>query len=217
MNMDHMKSCRSKISEHVQNHETVMNIYDKFSDDLMNAPFSNESKERILNAAVWASDAHKKQKRKDKMATPYIVHPLDVANRLIDPGKCCDENIVIGALLHDTVEDTEVTIEDVDREFGSVVSGYVSEVTDDKSLAKEERKRLQVEHAPHKSTGAAQIKLADKSSNTSDLLASPPPDWSPERVNAYFEWAKQVVDALPDANPNLKAVFMDQYSAFTKK
>jgi len=83
----------------------------------------------------------------------------------------------------------------------------VLEVTDDKSLPKQERKRLQIVNAPNKTVRAQVIKLADKISNLRAILASPPSDWSVERQRQYFEWARQVVDALSAPNPGLKLEF----------
>ena len=131
-----------------------------------------------------------------------------VAGTLREP----DTNLVIAALLHDTVEDVGVTREDLVREFGDDVAALVMEVTDDKSLPKQERKRLQVLHAPRKSVRAQVIKLSDKISNLRSMLDSPPADWSLRRRLEYFEWAKQVVDALSSPDAGLKAEFDRLYS-----
>jgi guanosine-3',5'-bis(diphosphate) 3'-pyrophosphohydrolase len=110
----------------------------------------------------------------------------------------------MGALLHDTVEDTQTTFGEIETFFGSTVCSYVREVTDDKSLSKQMRKQLQIEHAPHKSLGAASIKLGDKLFNLKSLLTNTPVGWEKERIDGYFTWAKSVVDALPPANASLK-------------
>jgi guanosine-3',5'-bis(diphosphate) 3'-pyrophosphohydrolase len=122
-----------------------------------------------------------------------------------------DTNLVMAALLHDTVEDVGVTKEELAEVFGSDVANLVLEVTDDKSLPKQERKRLQIVNAPHKSVRAQVIKLADKISNLRAVLASPPTDWSVQRQREYFEWAKQVVDALSAPSQSLKAEFERLY------
>ena len=114
---------------------------------------------------------------------------------------------MIAALLHDVIEDAGVTKAELVERFGSDVADLVSEVTDDKSLPKAERKRLQVENAPYKSVRAQQIKLADKISNLRAILASPPADWNFQRKKEYFEWAKRVVDGLTAPNPVLEAEF----------
>jgi guanosine-3',5'-bis(diphosphate) 3'-pyrophosphohydrolase len=130
-----------------------------------------------------------------------------VSSALAEP----DTNLVIAALLHDTVEDAEVTKEELAETFGSDVADLVMEVTDDKSLPQAERKRLQILTAPKKSVRAQVIKLADKISNLRGILASPPADWDIVRKREYFEWAKQVVDGLSAPNEMLKAEFERLY------
>jgi guanosine-3',5'-bis(diphosphate) 3'-pyrophosphohydrolase len=118
-----------------------------------------------------------------------------------------DTELVIAALLHDVVEDTNVTQEELTERFGADVASLVAEVTDDKSLPKEERKRLQVLHAPKVSVRAQVIKVADKISNLHALRNSPPVDWTEARKAEYFEWARQVVNGLTAPNPALSAEF----------
>jgi guanosine-3',5'-bis(diphosphate) 3'-pyrophosphohydrolase len=166
---------------------------------------------RLLKAACFAAEKHRLQKRKDIDSSPYINHPLALAHILSAEGKVHDEEVLIAALLHDTVEDTETTLAELEEEFGSRVAGIVAEVTDDKSLPKPERKRLQVEKAPLKSDAAKLVKLADKISNLRDIAGSPPADWSAERREEYFHWAKQVVDRLRGANAWLEAAFDEAY------
>ena len=120
-----------------------------------------ESLPKILNAASFAAKKHRDQKRKGGDSEPYINHPIEVANLLTNVGKVDDTDMIVAALLHDTVEDTDATFEEIEAMFGKVVTDYVRELTDDKSLPQAERKRLQIDHAPHLSTGAKQIKLAD--------------------------------------------------------
>jgi guanosine-3',5'-bis(diphosphate) 3'-pyrophosphohydrolase len=121
---------------------------------------------------------------------------------------------VMAALLHDTIEDTSVTAAELREQFGEDVAALVLEMTDDKSLAKAERKRLQIEHAPKMSARAQTIKLADKISNLRSILYSPPADWDYQRKKEYFEWAKRVVDALSAPNPILRAEFERTYRRF---
>jgi hypothetical protein len=172
---------------------------------------------QILKGVQFAALKHQYQTRKDPQQTPYIIHPIGVANHLLMVGKVRDPDILIGALLHDTVEDTETTFEEIQLAFGSRVEGFVREVTDDKSLPKEERKALQILHAPDKSAGAAQIKLGDKFYNLSDLLQSPPPDWDDERIGAYFDWAEKVVRALPWVNAPLFEAVEEKIREFQTK
>lgn len=165
----------------------------------------------LLKAATFAADKHRMQRRKDAEASPYINHPLALANILCSEGQVTDTNVLVAALLHDTVEDTQTTLEELERAFGPAVSSIVSEVTDDKSLPKDERKRLQVMMAASKSDPAKLVKLADKISNLRDLAATPPADWPAERREAYFQWAHEVVHGLRGVNSALEAAFDHAY------
>lgn len=162
---------------------------------------------KLLQAASFSARKHRYQKRKGDDDEPYINHPLEVANLLANVGKVADYDILIAAVLHDTVEDTETTAEELTELFGAKVSGYVLEVTDDKSLPKPERKQKQVEHAPHLSTGAKQIKLADKISNITDVTDNPPAGWSQERKIEYVNWGERVVAGLRGVNADLEDYF----------
>lgn len=164
----------------------------------------------LLDAAQYAADRHRDQRRKDAESTPYINHPLDVAALLAQHG-IDDTQVLAAAILHDTVEDTETSIEELEARFGNRIAGIVGEVTDDKSLAKAERKRLQVEHAPHKSRAAKLVKIADKTSNLRDIVAGPP-DWPVERKRDYFDWGKQVVDGMRGVHAELEAAFDAAYA-----
>lgn len=141
----------------------------------------------FVKAVAFAADKHRNQRRKDAEASPYINHPIALANVLANEGGVDDVTVLCAAVLHDTIEDTEKTPEELQAIFGPEV---VMEVTDDKSLEKSLRKQRQVEHAPHISKEAKLVKLADKISNLRDIIASPPADWSAERKQAYFEWPK---------------------------
>lgn len=159
---------------------------------------------RIFDALAFAAQKHQFQCRKDHEQTPYIIHPIGVAYNLISIGYVRDPDILIAALLHDTVEDTPTTFDEIEQMFGLRVALFIREVTDDKSLPKHVRKQLQIDDAPGKSGGAAQIKLADKLYNLNDLSNAAPLDWDEERMDAYFRWAKAVVDNLPWVNSFLK-------------
>ncbi len=171
---------------------------------------------KLLHAASFAARKHISQKRKGNDAAPYINHPLEVANLLANVGKVEDFDILIAALLHDTVEDTETTKEEIEELFGENVAKMVLEVTDDKSLPKAERKQQQIEHAPHLSDGAKHVKLGDKISNIRDVLENPPDGWSDERRLEYVEWGKKVVAGLRGTNRDLENHF-DQLIAEAKQ
>lgn len=161
----------------------------------------------VLRAALFAAEKHKNQRRKDAEASPYINHPIALANLLATEGGVTDTDVLCAALLHDTIEDTETTADELREIFGDAVTDIVLEVTDDKSLPKAERKHLQIEHAAHASPQAKLVKLADKICNLRDILASPPADWSVERKQEYFDWSVKVVAGVRDVHPGLALAF----------
>ena len=146
----------------------------------------------LLGAARFAAERHRDQRRKDIKSSPYINHVLSVAEVLTRHG-IEDVTTLQAALLHDTIEDTETSPDELDDLFGSEVLSVVLEVTDDKSLDKAERKRIQIEKSPHLSDRAKLVKLGDMISNVTDVGASPPADWSLERRIEYLDWTEQVV------------------------
>lgn len=170
----------------------------------------------FVKAVAFAADKHRNQRRKDAEASPYINHPIALANVLANEGGVDDVTVLCAAVLHDTIEDTETTPEELQAIFGPKVASVVMEVTDDKSLEKSVRKQRQVEHAPHMSREAKLVKLADKISNLRDIIASPPADWSAERKQAYFEWAARVVAGLRGVHPGLESVFDGLYARRTE-
>lgn len=168
---------------------------------------SSNDVQRILAAAHFAAQRHAGQKRKGVAGEPYINHLIEVAELIAASSEVLDTNLVIAGFLHDTVEDTGVTREELERNFGSDVASLVMEVTDDKALPKEVRKELQVKNAHKKTPRAQTLKLADKISNLRALLASPPADWTLQRKKQYFEWAGRVIAGLTSPNHVLKAEF----------
>lgn len=162
---------------------------------------------KLIQAINFAAKKHRKQKRKGADGEPYINHPLEVLNLLTDVGKVEDFDVLIAAVLHDTIEDTDATEEEIKKLFGAHVCKMVLELTDDQSLPKAERKQLQIEHAPHISDGAKQIKLADKISNIRDIQENPPDGWSEHRRSEYVEWGEKVVAGLRGANASLEKHF----------
>ena len=161
----------------------------------------------FVRALAFASRKHSLQRRKDVDASPYINHPIALVSILTVEAGIADRDTLCAALLHDTIEDTETTVEELVETFGGEVASRVQEVTDDKRLPRLERKRLQVEHAVHLSPKARVVKLADKIANLRDIADSPPAGWSLERSQEYFDWAKDVVDRIPDAPPRLLSLF----------
>ncbi len=166
----------------------------------------------LVDAAAFAAEKHRNQRRKDADASPYINHPLALARVLAVEGGIGEREPLLAALLHDTVEDTDTTEAELVERFGAVVAAVVMEVTDDKALAKAERKAAQVAHAPHLSRAAKLVKLADKIANVRDVASNPPAGWPLERRREYFDWARRVVDGLRGVHPALEASFDAAYA-----
>lgn len=155
---------------------------------------------RLVKALKFAADKHRHQRRKDSESLPFINHPIEVTEVLIAVGGVEDIEVLQAAILHDTIEDTETTAAELENDFGSEVRRLVEEVTDDKNLHKQERKRLQVECAAQLSTGAKQIKLADKICNLRDVTHAPPANWTLRRRREYLDWTEQVVAGCRNTN-----------------
>lgn len=161
----------------------------------------------LLDALAFAADRHRSQKRKGADGYPYINHTIAVAHVLSAEGGVEDPSILAAAFLHDTVEDTPTSLEELGERFGPAIRDLVQELTDDKSLPKERRKELQVQHAPHASPAAKQLKIADKIANIRDLTDAPPADWTMDRKREYVAWAERVVRGCRGVNPRLDAAF----------
>lgn len=217
-----LEQTRKKVSVLAKDNALVMEKYDSFA-DVLNIAYRKERSmtaqeiQEVCVGVEFAAEKHRLQTRKNAEKTPYISHPIGVAHHLMDIGEVRDSSVIIGALLHDTLEDTQTTFEEIENTFGKQVAEYVREVTDDKSLATEARKRLQVINAAHKSKGAAQIKLADKLYNLNDLLDNPPKDWTQSRIDRYYEWAQSVINRLPKANDKLLGAIDEVIDSYWEK
>jgi (p)ppGpp synthase/HD superfamily hydrolase len=171
----------------------------------------------LMRALDFAAQKHRAQRRKGAAAEPYINHLAEVALLVAEATGGTDPVAVVGALLHDTIEDTTTTADDLTREFSADVAALVAEVTDDKALPKQERKRLQIETTADRSHRAKLIKIADKTSNLRSIIESPPVHWDTARCREYFEWAKRVVDGCRGANAWLEARFDETYERGRRK
>uniref|UniRef100_A0A1I8GZ89 Guanosine-3',5'-bis(diphosphate) 3'-pyrophosphohydrolase MESH1 n=2 Tax=Macrostomum lignano TaxID=282301 RepID=A0A1I8GZ89_9PLAT len=158
---------------------------------------------RLLEAVNFAAEKHKCQRRKDPEATPYINHPIGVARILSSEAGVSDTIALEAAILHDTVEDTDTSFEELETVFGRPVAQVVQECSDDKLLPAAERKRIQILHTPHASVRAKLVKSADKIYNLRDLERVHPVGWTRDRVDAYFLWSAQVCSGLRGVNANL--------------
>ncbi|MEW6401763.1 MAG: HD domain-containing protein [Chloroflexota bacterium] len=166
----------------------------------------------LIEAMFFSANKHRNQRRKDTEKSPYINHPIDVTHLLWTVGSVREVPVLLACILHDTIEDTQTTHEEVAEMFGQEVLSLVLEVTDDKSLPKQERKRLQIVTAPLKSPGAKLIKLADKCCNVRDVVVSPPADWSLERRREYLLWTERVVAGLRGINPGLEKYYDEHFA-----
>jgi (p)ppGpp synthase/HD superfamily hydrolase len=170
----------------------------------------------VLKAADAAARWHVHQRRKGAAKEPYINHLLEVASLVAEATEGKDPNLVIAALLHDAIEDCEVPCSLITELFGTDVANLVSEVTDDKTLEKSERKKRQVKHAHKKSGRAKLLKLADKTSNLRALASSPSPKWSVRRRMEYIDWARKVAVGLDGVNAALEKQFEEAVDAAKK-
>ena len=161
----------------------------------------------LIDALAFAAHKHRDQRRKDAAASPYINHPIALVQVLASEAGVTDLPALCAAALHDTIEDTETSFDELVAGFGEAVAAVVMEVTDDRSLPKGERKAAQISHAAHLSHAAKLVKLADKICNLRDVADNPPDRWPLERRREYFDWARRVVDGLRGAHPALERIF----------
>ena len=161
----------------------------------------------VLKALKFAAEKHSRQRRKDSDASPYVNHLIDIAEILASVGGIADLATLQGDILHDTMEDTETTADELERVLGPEVRRLIEEVTDDKRLPKLERKRLQIEHAPYLSTRAKLIEISDKISNVRDVTHSPPAEWTLQRRQEYLDWTERVVSGCRGCNQALENLY----------
>jgi guanosine-3',5'-bis(diphosphate) 3'-pyrophosphohydrolase len=171
----------------------------------------------FLKALNFSAGKHRDQRRKDRAASPYINHPIEVANILWTIGEVYDVAAIIAAILHDTIEDTDATPEEIRISFGDEILELVLEMSDNKSLPKQERKQNQITHSPHLSRRAKQIKLADKICNVRDIAYAPPDHWPRQRRIDYLQWAQAVIDGLRGSNEQLERFFDDTLAQARQK
>jgi len=162
---------------------------------------------RMLRALAFAAEKHRDHRRKDANASPYINHLISAARILVEEGQVTDEELIVAAILHDTIEDTETSYAELETRFGRAVADLVHEVTDDTSLRKAERKLIQEQRAPAASSRAKQLMIADKISNILDIMHHPPSGWSLERRQEYIAWSGRVVAGCRDVNRRLDRAY----------
>ena len=167
---------------------------------------------QLIKTLAFATQKHRHQRRKDIEASPYINHPITLVDILVNEAEVTDLDTLLAALLHDTIEDTDATVEEIETEFGPTIASLVMEVTDDGTLPQLERKALQIKHAPGLTYKAKLIKLADKIANLRDIDRSPPAGWTLQRSQAYFDWAKDVIEGVRGTHKVLEALFDEAYN-----
>jgi (p)ppGpp synthase/HD superfamily hydrolase len=201
-----IQQCRNELEEYFLAYPSVQQMFDETVFQWHRYFIENEgnfSLKTLLNAISFAKHKHQGQSRKDAPATPYIIHPIGVARLLWEVGGIRDEQVLIAALLHDTLEDTNTTPEEIENFYGKRVRLTVEELTNDPHLSIEENKKRQVEKAPHLSIDAKVIKLADRLYNVRDLRIATP-NWTKAKLRSYVEWAQKLLDALRGINQGLE-------------
>lgn len=198
---------RNDIAEFSGGNEAVMRVFDNLLAEWRDYSITSHGRFnllRLLEAAALAARFHEGQYRKDSAHTPYIVHPLIVCRNAWTEGQIRSINVLVAALLHDTLEDTNVTPEELSQRFGERVLATVEELSNDPSLTTEQNKQRQIDHAPSMSLDAQIVKLADRLANIRDLAAEPPVQWTQDKVDGYFAWAEKLLYALHGSNPGLE-------------
>ena len=166
----------------------------------------------LIQALAFAAAKHRDQRRKDVCASPYINHPIQLVDVLCNEAGVEDINVLRGAILHDTIEDTETTADELTQHFGQQICEIVLEVSDDANLCKADRKQEQINHAATLSDEAKLVKLADKICNLRDVADNPPAGWGIERRQEYFDWALAVIDGRRGIHPDLESIFDRSYA-----
>ncbi len=159
---------------------------------------------QLLRAVRFAAEKHRDHRRKGETAAPYINHPIAVAMQLAEAEFEANTELLIAAILHDVVEDTETTFGEVRSRFGQRVASIVAEVTDDKTLDEKTRKRRVVETIARKSREAHLLKLSDLIANVYDVIHYPP-NWSRDRKQRYFDWSERVAAAIRGVHAGLES------------
>ena len=169
----------------------------------------------VLKASQFAALKHCDQRRKDGK-TPYIIHPISVAMILSEIGSIEDLEILSAALLHDTLEDTDTSVHELDKNFGSRVRIIVEELTDNDMLTFSQRKQMQIDNALYLSKDATLVRIADKISNVYDVIENPPPAWNQKRCNKYVDWAEAVMNNCQKVNQDLENHFFELLTEYRK-
>lgn len=204
-----IEETKALVAKIVRNDEIVMSQFDLLIEELTIAYFREKGitlheVEEILQAMQFSVEKHRFQTRKNDRKTPYVSHCFEVAYKVMSVGQVRDLTIILASLLHDTLKDTQTTAEEIERKFGGDVAKVVNELTGNKKISSQEKKRQETINASYLSKPAAIVQLADTLCNTLELLHRPPKGWSRAHIDQYFQWAQTIVDRLPSVNPKLK-------------
>ena len=210
-----IQNCKQELSGLSNNNANVLQRFDRLVDVLKTHYVETDSSfpiSKLLDAISFAAQKHQNQTRKDEAATPYITHPMGVALSLWEEGSVRNPAVLIAALLHDTLEDTDATKEEIAALFGNQVSEIVEELTNPSGLSSQEAKAWQIQHAPSLSPEAKLVKLSDRLYNVRDLRV-PPVGWSADYIQKYYEWGQKLLDALQGTHPAMEQLLQDEINA----
>jgi (p)ppGpp synthase/HD superfamily hydrolase len=171
----------------------------------------------LARAYAFAAVRHAGQKRNAAGDEPYLHHLIEVANLLAYATDGADPVLVAGGVLHDVLEDTPTTPAELSSLFGPEVAALVAEVTDPEGVTEAERRQRQVKHAPHLSDRARLLKIADKTSNIRERLATRPPGKTDQDIRDYVDWGAAVVAGCRGFNARLEDAFDAAYEAAIRK
>lgn len=204
-----IEETRLLVDKIVRNDEIVMTQFDLLAEELITAycrekDVTLNEVEEILQAMQFSAERHRFQTRKNDRKTPYVSHCFEVAYKVMSVGQVRDLTVILASLLHDTLKDTQTTAEEIEKKFGAEVAKVVGELTGNKKISLQEKKRQETINASYRSKPAAIVQLADTLCNTLELLNHPPKGWSRSYIDQYFQWAQTIVDRLPSVNSKLK-------------
>jgi len=200
-----IQTARNRVAELTHQHAAVLAMFDALTSALpMDSP--------LLDAICYAAEKHQFQVRKDAEKTPYIIHPMGVALSLWEEGDVRNRDALLAALLHDTLEDTDATQEEISAKFGLRVAAIVEQLTNPADLSTDGAKAWQIEHAPTMCIEAKLIKLADRLYNIRDLRPAPA-GWSAEKVAGYYQWGQKLLNVLKGTNPQLESLLQAEIDA----
>lgn len=165
----------------------------------------------VVRAAYFAGEKHRLQRRSDIEQTPYINHPLELAHILTEEGDIYCMDTICASLLHDTLEDTETSPEELNKHFGEIITSIVIEVSNDMTLNSQQRREYELRKVASLSNKAKLVKIADKLANIRDVSTMPPAGWTREKKQNYFDFALEIVDQVKDASPRLHQIFLRDY------